>query len=386
MKNSCMLTISTLNKDILLLLLLLLLLHESHQGITKCRERANGAFWWPFISHDIKTRIQNCAVCRQNQPTQRQQPLQPVDLPERPWVKLGTDLLEHEKKTYLVVIDYYSRFLEVKRLTTTTSAAVISSLRAMFRVHGIPEIVTSDNGPQYTSQEFADIAAYWGFKHETTNPYMSQENGMAERAVKTAKELLRLPDPEIGLLNYNATPHSATNVPPSVALMGRHIRTRLPVLSHNLQPVKPDDSAIRQSDKAAKGTYKLNYDRRHGARALPALQPGQPVLVKLDHEKQWIKPATVVSTSKDNRSYIVETEDGTRRRNRKHLIPDIPEPPETVGDPPTRNGAQHKDAQLREPETVPESGPVPPASPETNGSRTSSGRVIRKPTCYQDYV
>ena len=149
--------------------------------------------------------------------------MKPIPLPDRPWARLGTDILEFQK-SYLVVVDYYSRWIEVKHLKTPSSTEVINRLKAMFTTFGVPDMLISDNGSQYTSEEFCNFAEDWRFSHHTTNPYRPQENGMAERALRTAKELLRLKDPEIGLLNYRATPHSATRVTPAEALMGHQIK------------------------------------------------------------------------------------------------------------------------------------------------------------------
>ncbi|KAF7644746.1 hypothetical protein LDENG_00216630 [Lucifuga dentata] len=75
-------------------------------------------------------------------------------------------------------------------------------------------------------------------------------------------------------------------------------------------------------DVKAKAAYKFSYDRRHSARPLPALRPGDGVLLKLDGEKGWRTPSTVVSTVKEPRSYLVQTQDGNvLRRNRRHLQP-----------------------------------------------------------------
>ena len=143
---------------------------------------------------------------------------------------------------------------------------------------------------------------------------------MAERAVQTAKHILDLEDPEIGLLNYRATAHSAIGVPPSVALMGRLLATRLPVVDEQLKPRDHQDAGIRKSDREAKSTYKRYYDKRHGVRELPPLQTGDPVLLKLDNEQQWSQPSTVVRRDPINRSYIVQTGAGVNyRRNRRHL-------------------------------------------------------------------
>ena len=84
---------------------------------------------------------------------------------------------------------------------------------------------------------------------------------MAERAVQTAKRLLDLDEPEIGLLNYHASPHIAIGVSPAVTAMGRQLATRLPVVREQLSPRQHQDGDIRNSDQRAKTTYKRCYDR-----------------------------------------------------------------------------------------------------------------------------
>ena len=76
----------------------LLRLRETHQSISKCRERAASAIWWPGISHDKKRLIDRCYTCRRNRPTQREQPLRPVELPGRPWEKVAMDIFHYKRK------------------------------------------------------------------------------------------------------------------------------------------------------------------------------------------------------------------------------------------------------------------------------------------------
>ena len=95
------------------------------------------------------------------------------------------------------------------------------------------------------------------FTHKLVNPYSAQENGMAKRAVQTAKKLLQLDDPELGLLNYRSTPHSATGVSPAQALMGKQVRTRLPVLPKKLLPKVPDPETLRCKDRPTNGQHPL---------------------------------------------------------------------------------------------------------------------------------
>ena len=80
------------------------------------------------------------------------------------------------------MIDYYSRYIEVKKLSSTKSSEVIASFKAMFSHNGIPSILMCDNGPQLVSKEMKESAASYGFKQITSSPYYTQSNGLAEGA------------------------------------------------------------------------------------------------------------------------------------------------------------------------------------------------------------
>ena len=123
-------------------------IHEGHQGIVKCRERAKTSVWWPGLSREVQDMVENCKVCAKHR-QQRAEPLMPTLFPERPWQMIGTDLFELDKLNYLIVVDYFSRYIEVAAMQKTTkSHEVIRALKAIFARHGIPEEVRSDNGPQ----------------------------------------------------------------------------------------------------------------------------------------------------------------------------------------------------------------------------------------------
>ena len=78
-------------------------------------------------------------------------------------------MFELKGHQYLLTVDYFSRYPEVARLTKTTSSFVISKLKDVFARHGIPEIVRSDNGMQFSAQEFAEFANTYGFEHVTSS-------------------------------------------------------------------------------------------------------------------------------------------------------------------------------------------------------------------------
>ena len=93
----------------------------------------------------------------------------PSTLPAYPWQKIGTDLFALDGTTYLLAVDYFSRYPEVVKLTSTTSQSAINALKSLFSRYGIPEEVVSDNGPQYDSHEFAAFAKYYSFCHTTSS-------------------------------------------------------------------------------------------------------------------------------------------------------------------------------------------------------------------------
>ena len=176
------------------------------------------------------------------------------------------DIFHYKRNDYLVIIDYYSRWIEIKQSISLASDCVISRIKTVFTSHGIPDVVILDNGRQFVLDEFSKFAKSWCVDQHTTNPYSPQDNGKAERAVQTAKRLLELDELEIGLLNYHASPHRAIGVSPAMALTGHQLATRMPVVREQLSPRQHRDRDIRNFDQHAKATYKRCYDRRHGVR------------------------------------------------------------------------------------------------------------------------
>ena len=348
-------------------------LHEGHLGLTKCRERAKQSVWWPGLSKDLTQLIENCDVCSRER-TNFRETLQPTEFPARPWSTVGADLFQTENnKHYLVIVDYFSRFFEVAKLTYTTSEAVVEHFKSIFARHGIPDVVRSDNGPQFASEYFRKFAREWGFSHVTSSPHFPQSNGEAERAVRTIKGILKKSsDPYLGLMAYRAAP-LANGHSPAELLMGRNIRTPVPVIPSQLNPGWTDMNSLKIIEQAYRQKQKLNYDRRHRARNLPLLRQGDHVWVK-----DILERGTVVSNAGTPRSYIVETPRGTLRRNRYHLSP-TPIAPATRTDLP-EDGA-----------STAVNTPVTPANPCDSGQQTpvKEGPVpsrVRVPPVYlKDY-
>ena len=246
----------------------------------------------------------------------RVEPLIPSELPERPWQKLGADLFTLKGKTYLLVVDYYSRYVEVANLSLTKSADIVVHLKSMFARQVVCEILVTDNGPQFAAGSFTTFAANYGFQHVTSSPKFPQSNGEAERAVQTIKNLLtKAEDPYLALLAYRSTPlHNGFS--PAQLLMGRRLRTTVPTLRSLTGPVSPSQRGCQLKGKGHETGGTESFDKRHRAHVLSKLAPGQEV---------WVTDSkvtgTVVGTHTTPRSYMVDVPLGTVRRNRHQLIP-----------------------------------------------------------------
>ena len=139
-------------------------------------------------------------------------------------------------------------------------------MKSIFAQHGIPEVVVSDNGPQYSSELFRQFANEYGFLHTTSSPHYPQANWEAERAVKTIKSMLhREANPYLALLAYRTTP-TAVGYTPSELLMSRKLRTTVPITRDLRKPKVPDFSAVAERDKEKKQKQAENFNSRHGTK------------------------------------------------------------------------------------------------------------------------
>ena len=145
--------------------------------------------------------------------------------------------IELKGSTYLLVADYYSRFVEVQKPTTTTSSNIITKLKAILARFWISPTLITEYGPQFGSQHMKEFANAYEFQHTTTSPYYPEANGLTERMVKTVKKSLEhSADTYKALLSYRVTPLPWCRYSQAEPLMGRRTRTDIPQLKDNLVP------------------------------------------------------------------------------------------------------------------------------------------------------
>ncbi|XP_055492867.1 uncharacterized protein K02A2.6-like [Leucoraja erinacea] len=346
-------------------------IHSSHLGVEGCLRRARECVYWLGMNEEIKTFIAKCDICRSVDPRQQRETLHPHDMASRPWAKVGMDLFSFHNKDYLITVDYYSNFWEVDYLPDTKSNTVIKKLKAHFARQGIPDIVISDNGPQYASQEFQHFSQKWGFEHRTSSPGYPQSNGKAESAVKTAKRLMlkaaaARQDPYLAMLDHRNTPSQGLNTSPAQRLLSRRTRTLLPTKDTLLKPEVTHDEQGLKYNRQRQEKY---YNRT--AKDMDTLKREDSVRVQpCDTHKGW-RPARVVQQV-SHRSYEVELESGgVLRRNRRHLR----------HNPTTLTPTQNTPTPTVTEAAIPPDGPA-----ENQGTVTRSGRQVIRPRYLTDYT
>ncbi|XP_048589452.1 uncharacterized protein LOC116620672 [Nematostella vectensis] len=349
-------------------------LHSSHIGVNGCLRRARECLFWPGMTSEIKEFISQCESCCMYDNKQQRETLMSHETTERPWEKVGIDLFTIDGKDYLVVVDYFSGFWEIDPLTSDCKApTVVKKLKAHFARHGIPDVVISDNGPQF----------YCG------DPGHQQSNGKAEASVEQAKKLIRKgkssrEDIYLGLLAVRNTPTNSKGSSPAQRLLGRRCKTRLPTTRELLRPQTVSTELIKKQKKEQQQRQAKYYDR--GARDLEPLDEGGVVRMRPFRlgKKEWDR--ATVRKRLDERSYEIETDDGTTLRrnrvdNRMQQTPSpedqSPAPAATVPgpDPPSVSSPAATSATKKLPPS--DKRPETPARPK---------RITREPVYLKDYV
>ena len=132
-------------------------IHHGHRGIQCCRLRVASLVWWPGVTSAIKQFVQACPICQRSTNLHRESLLS-TPLPSYPWERIAANLFKLKSSVYLLVANYYFRFVEVQKLTITTSSSIVRHLKTIFARFGIPATMVTNNGPQFDSQEMKDFA------------------------------------------------------------------------------------------------------------------------------------------------------------------------------------------------------------------------------------
>ena len=264
-------------------------IHEGHQGKERCLLRARNTVFWPKMTYDIQQLIEKCIICQEHgksQPTISTT----QELPPFPWYMLATDMFYWKRMDFLIVADVFSKYIIVRKLPNSTSAAICTELSMIVTELGLPHIIKSDNDLCHHSKEFQQFLQHYNITHQTCSPNHPRSNVFVERMVRVAKKLMNKAGKEgklwiSGLFDYRVTPQSGSIASPLQLLTQCTPREKnlpqLPSTLGTLEMYQTHQELIKRQGNRPEKSY-------------IELTPGTPVWVQHRQNATW-EPATVVT-------------------------------------------------------------------------------------------
>ena len=273
-------------------------IHEGHQGKERWLLRARSTVFWPKMTFDIQQLIEKCMICQEfmeNLIGTTQQ------LPPFPWHTLATDLFYWKRMDFLIVADVFSKYILVRKLPNSTSAAVCIELFMIVTELGLPHIIRNDNGPCYNSKEFQQFLQCYSNTHQTSIQNHPRSNGFVERMVGVAKKLMDKAEEEgklwiSSLFDYRVTPQSDSIASPLQLMTHRTPREKsLPQL--------PSALGVPEMHQTCQELIKRQGNKPE--RKYQELLPGTPVWVQHRQNATW-EPAIVANQCAPNLHWIMQ--------------------------------------------------------------------------------
>ena len=281
-------------------------LHRDHPGASRMKAVARSYFWYPGLDKYIEDCARHCVSCQAVKNAPPVAPLHPWLWPAHSWQRIHVDFAgSFMGKTYLLVVDAHSKWPEIIEMSSTTTNKTITELCKMFAAYGLPAQLVSDNGPQFTAEQFENFMQVNGIKHIKCAPFHPASNGAVERLVQTFKKAMKSSKDTYSnseqalasfLLIYRSTPHSTTNETPSKLFLGRKIRTRLDLI------LPGHDKTVLNNQ----ANQKSSHDKHSKPRELVV---GEAVMARNNQPRMPDIPAKVTNRV-GPLTYLVETESG----------------------------------------------------------------------------
>ncbi|XP_065204117.1 uncharacterized protein K02A2.6-like [Planococcus citri] len=337
-------------------------LHYTHPGINAVKSLARTTVWWPNCDNDIEIFIKRCEHCQRAGPREPSTPLNLWNTPEKSMERIHIDFTgPYHGFIWFVIIDAFSRWMEIFVLKTATTETAIGKLRPFFAMFGLPAQIVADNGAQFRSNEFKQFCLSNSIKLIFTTPYHSRSNGLVERAIRTFKWRYdkMSSDPRYKgspsdrlqelLFVYRTTEHNTTGRTPAEMFLGRKLNTVLDLL-------RP---CVRKDINQRQFRTKDNRDQSFKDREF---EVNDTVYVRRPIDANWT-PATIAKRS----TPLSYTLDDGRRVHADHL--------KTRFTTPAQSSPNSTD--IRTEDSVIEESPIP--SNLTNESVTQTPTIRRNP-------
>jgi len=210
-----------------------------HQGVKKTIDATTRDYWWPKQLHDIERYVKTCDICQRTK-VRRQTPrglLNPLPVPSKRWSSVTMDFMTDLPpclgyNAIMVVVDRFTKMAHYMPCTKDVTAEDVAMLfvQNVYRLHGMPEHVISDRGPQFKSAFWSSFFKQLGVEPRLSTAFHPESDGQTERVNSILNQYLRvycnfLQDNWVQLLPlaefaYNNAVQSATMMTPFMANYG----------------------------------------------------------------------------------------------------------------------------------------------------------------------
>ncbi|XP_065088042.1 uncharacterized protein K02A2.6-like [Ochlerotatus camptorhynchus] len=290
------------------------LAHEGHPGESLMKRRLRDRVWWPRMDVDITSYVKNCEGCRLVGLPSKPVPMSRRMMPTKPWVDVAIDFMGPlpSGEYLLVIVDYFSRYKEVKIMVKITAKDTVGRLDRIFTRLGYPRTMTLDNAKQFVGKEFELYCNTHGITLNHSTPYWPQENGLVERQNRSLLKRLQIShalgrdwkqDLQDYLIMYYTTPHSSTGKTPTELCFGRTIRSKIPSLEDI--ETAPVSTEYTDRDQVLKTKQKQREDLRRRATE-SSVEVGDTVLM------QNLVPGNKLTTTFNPTKFKVLNRSGAR--------------------------------------------------------------------------
>ncbi|XP_055529901.1 uncharacterized protein K02A2.6-like [Wyeomyia smithii] len=271
---------------------ILKMLHVNHAGMTKIKQLARRTVYWFGMNSDISEYVTSCRICKEINAVPSRAKYSKWIPTNKPFARLHADFFFLQGKTYLLIVDSHTKWLEVEQMKGKTEAwDVIKVFVKLFARFGFPEVIVTDGGPPFSARKFITFLEGHDIQVLKSPPYHPESNGQAERMVRLIKNVLKnfLLDPEIRgletdlqlpyfLFNYRNTCVDAEGNFPSEKLFSFEPRTLLDLINPKITPKKQltkehesdSNTTYKKENKTDVYTQLKNGDEKRIRKWLPA--------------------------------------------------------------------------------------------------------------------
>ena len=298
---------------------------QHHLGLTGTLQSLKRSYFWRNMPRDVRKFCNSCLACQRAKPTNiAKQPLQRMEISgDTPGYAVGIDVgtlpwSEGGYRYFLLMVDLFSRYMEVYPLKDQEATSLVKAFEQgwIYRGHGVPARILSDQGSNIDGHTFREFCRQLGVEKRRTTPYHPETDGMAERNIGMVKQVIRclqldrkLPKESWPSLlsevsfHCNGMNNATSNMSPHLLIRGRQPRCPMDAWCNTLKPCEVNshgeylESLLTKQEvlkEIAQGNISRNTERirikRNEKRNSSHIRAGQSVMLRRNIHQDSLAP------------------------------------------------------------------------------------------------